>query len=243
MIDWDEKLIRQFPFKKNKKADQHYSSWNQKNLWIVTTRKNLTIIESKWQEWNKNRAKCLVILLSLKWYLSKTGILFSNIIYISLSIKIYFFNIIRLSIFQWASTTDGTHKWTTYRIEEMKYRKHQIPAKQTCHVDYNRHLQLESTYSAKEADVNSCLHLLRYPQIDFLYRLRMNVWWQNEFWWYGIKDENKTCIWKTFLSDATLSCNTCEKSLPTRSKRQSTVIRETIYGFEIQILAYTHEGS
>ena len=183
VIDWYEKLIRQFSFKNNKKADQLYSDEIKKSLNRDDKKKNLTIIESKWLEWNKNRAKCLVILQSLKWYLSKTRIWFSNIIYISLSIKIYFFNIIRLSIVQWTSTTDITCKWTTYRIEESKYRNHQNTAKQTYHFDYNRHHQIESTYLELNTYINSCLYCWRYPQIDFLYHLRINIWWQNECRW------------------------------------------------------------
>ena len=73
-------------------------------------------------------------------------------------------------------------------------RKNQNRAKQMCHVDYDRHHQIESTCLEQETYVNSCLHYWRYLWIDFLYPMCMILGWRNEFWWYEIQKMNSKVI-------------------------------------------------
>ena len=119
---------------------------------------------------------------------SNSKITVSSIRYESRTIDFFFEKIWYI---QWTSAGEGTYKWKKHRSEEMKYRKYQSPANKTYSFDCDRHHQPESTCIEQETYVNSCLHFWRYPQIDFLRHLWLNIWWQNDLRWYGIQR------WKT----------------------------------------------
>ena len=83
VIDSDETLIRQFSVKKKStKSRSTLQFMKSKKSLNRDNKKNLTIFDSKWQERNKNlcnmrietESKSWIILLYLKWYLSKTRI-------------------------------------------------------------------------------------------------------------------------------------------------------------------------
>ena len=83
MIHWHEKLNLQISSKKiQEKADQHYSVAIKKKVDDDNKKKNLTIISSKWLEWNGNLCKMFYetqLKYSIRFsyqksYLSNTGI-------------------------------------------------------------------------------------------------------------------------------------------------------------------------